>query len=81
MSGNVWEWTRSHYRDYPYDSEDGRENLEAGTDVLRVLRGGAFFITEGYVRCAARLRDNPNARDRDSGFRVVVAPFSPTSGR
>jgi formylglycine-generating enzyme required for sulfatase activity len=40
MAGNVWEWTRSLYKDYPYDSGDGRESLE-GSDP-RVVRGGAF---------------------------------------
>ena len=40
-SGNVWEWTRSISKDYPYDSGDERENLEAEGDALRVWRGGA----------------------------------------
>ena len=80
LSGNVWEWTRSHYRDYPYEPEDGRENLEAGTDVPRVLRGGAFYLTVDGVRCAGRYRSFPDSRSGDGGFRVVVAPFSPTSG-
>ena len=54
MAGSVWEWTSSlwgedwdkpEYR-YPYDSTDGRENLEAGDDVLRVLRGGSWTSIE-----------------------------------
>jgi formylglycine-generating enzyme required for sulfatase activity len=76
LSGNVWEWTRSLYQDYPYDPADGRENLEAGNDVSRVLRGGSFDFTAGYVRCAARFWSNPYNRIGDVGFRVVVAPFS-----
>ncbi|MBN1999788.1 SUMF1/EgtB/PvdO family nonheme iron enzyme, partial [candidate division KSB1 bacterium] len=42
MSGNVWEWTRSHYKKYPYKSADGREKLSAGNDVPRVVRGGSY---------------------------------------
>ncbi|MEN8691715.1 MAG: SUMF1/EgtB/PvdO family nonheme iron enzyme, partial [Desulfobacterales bacterium] len=50
MAGNVWEWTSSlwgedwdkpEYR-YPYDFIEGRENLKAGDDALRVLRGGSW---------------------------------------
>jgi iron(II)-dependent oxidoreductase len=50
MSGNVWEWTRSLWGEdsrppafgYPYHAQVGREQLDAGHDVLRVVRGGAF---------------------------------------
>jgi formylglycine-generating enzyme required for sulfatase activity len=54
MSGNIWEWTRSLWGEdlynagfgYPYDPMDGREDLMAGTNVLRVLRGGSFGSDE-----------------------------------
>lgn len=69
MAGNVWEWTRSQFKPYPYAAGDGRENLEAkGT---RVLRGGAFNYDEGDVRCASRIRFNPNARNDLIGFRLA----------
>jgi formylglycine-generating enzyme required for sulfatase activity len=76
LSGNVLEWTRSLYQYYPYDPADGRENLEAGDDVLRVVRGGSFYDSAGIVRCAARDSYYPNNRGGYGGFRVVVAPFS-----
>jgi formylglycine-generating enzyme required for sulfatase activity len=88
LSGNVWEWTRSLWGEdwdepsfvYPYDPQDGRENLEAGSDALRVVRGGAFYVTAVNVRCAIRFRYYPNFQWLNHfGFRVVVAPFSPTS--
>jgi len=75
QSGNVWEWTRSLYEDYPYDPRDGRENLDAGRDVLRVLRGGSFDDTDSYVRCACRGRHHPYLRDSNFGFRLVASPF------
>jgi formylglycine-generating enzyme required for sulfatase activity len=77
MSGNVWEWTRSHYRDYPYDPNDGREGLTAGNEVPRVVRGGSGIFSQRLVRCAYRLRDYPDDRNYDQGFRVVVSPGSP----
>ncbi len=77
MAGNVWEWTRSLYNKYPYDSEDGRENPESSG--IRVLRGGSFY---GYgslthVRCAYRDKWPPPNADWHRGFRVVAALFSP----
>jgi formylglycine-generating enzyme required for sulfatase activity len=47
----------------------------AGRDRLkrtRVLRGGSFNNDDRNVRCAARNRNNPNNRNRNIGFRVVV---------
>ncbi len=76
LSGNVWEWTRSHYQDYPYQPGDGRENLAAGNEILRVLRGGSFIYVEYSARCAARYRNNPHLRSDHLGFRVVVSPSS-----
>ncbi|MGC9396713.1 MAG: SUMF1/EgtB/PvdO family nonheme iron enzyme [Anaerolineae bacterium] len=73
MGGNVWEWTRSIFRDYPYQTDDGRENLEAGNDPLRVLRGGSFYHYQNYARCAYRLRSSPDLRNADFGFRVLVS--------
>ena len=78
LSGNVWEWTRSHWKGYPYNPADGRENLDAGNDIRRVLRGGAFNYDPWYVRCASRLDFNPYDRSRHYGFRVVVSSFSRT---
>ena len=74
LSGNVWEWTQSLYKGYPYDSKDGRESLEAGTDA-RVLRGGAFSSDDYNVRCAVRYRLSPDGRLRNSGCRVVLSPL------
>jgi formylglycine-generating enzyme required for sulfatase activity len=74
LSGNVWEWTRSLYRGYPYDPKDGREVLDAGSDQSRVLRGGAFSNVR-YVRCAWRNWDYPGSRSYDYGFRLVLSPY------
>ena len=72
MVGNVWEWTRSHYRAYPYQPNDGRE--EASKSGPRVLRGGAFNYNSRYARCSARYCHHPDARDGIIGFRVVLSP-------
>jgi TIR domain/Sulfatase-modifying factor enzyme 1 len=84
MAGNVWEWTRSLWGTsrrrpdcrYPYRPTDGREDLEAGRVVARGLRGGAFYLYHGGVRCASRSRNDPDFSLGLIGFRVVVLPAS-----
>jgi formylglycine-generating enzyme required for sulfatase activity len=72
MSGNVWEWTRSAYGPYPYESK--RENLSAPKDTARVLRGGSFNYEVNYVRCAYRFGSYPYFFDWNLGFRLVLSP-------
>ena len=71
MLGNVWEWTRSHLKDYPY-TPDGRENLDVGDKVVRVVRGGSWFDPRGLARCASRTWFLPDDRYVLLGFRVVL---------
>ena len=87
MTGNVWEWTSSLWGEnlgdptfkYPYNQADGREGLDAGDRVLRVLRGGAFFSDRDLARCAYRLGFGPSRDWFYYGFRDVVSLISPSS--
>jgi formylglycine-generating enzyme required for sulfatase activity len=75
MSGNVWEWTRSLWGSkYPYDPRDGRENLQAGDDIRRVVRGGAFISLHRFVRCSCRVGSYPLFWDVNLGFRIALSP-------
>lgn len=70
MSGNVWEWCRTKWREnYEAKPDDALEG-----NARRVLRGGAFFNIARSVRCAARFRNDPNFALRYDGFRVVASP-------
>jgi formylglycine-generating enzyme required for sulfatase activity len=71
MAGNVWEWTRSLYKGYPYDPGDGREDLEAGG--TRARRGGCWLNVRRNVRCAVRVIGRPGAFLDRVGFRVVLS--------
>jgi formylglycine-generating enzyme required for sulfatase activity len=73
MAGNVWEWTSSLYKQYPYEADD-RENLEATGE--RVLRGGSFYQKAKYVRCTYRNRHRPDAKVSDYGFRVCAVKLA-----
>jgi formylglycine-generating enzyme required for sulfatase activity len=68
MYGNVWEWTESKYRPYPFDATDGREDLQP-TDV-RVLRGGSWESATRACRASYRRRVLPDPRS--SGFRIAL---------
>jgi formylglycine-generating enzyme required for sulfatase activity len=70
MAGNVYEWTRSLYDDYPYDPADGREDLEAVRG--RVVRGGSFDYDRDRARCACRDGYRPAEVWVSQGFRVCV---------
>jgi formylglycine-generating enzyme required for sulfatase activity len=72
MSGNVWEWTHSLMKAYPYNIKDGREDEKASG--ARVLRGGSFSSSERFARCACRLDVVIVDFDDYGGFRVVASP-------
>ena len=72
MAGNVWEWTRSLYKDYPYQANDGREiqTAPASTDKV-VLRGGSWFSDYGSVRSTLRATSLPAQAQDALGFRCI----------
>jgi formylglycine-generating enzyme required for sulfatase activity len=70
MSGNLWEWTRSVYKDYPYDPKDGREELDSKD--WRVLRGGSWSYLPGLLRASFRGLYNPDNSYVSVGFRVAA---------
>jgi len=74
MSGNVWEWTRSIFLDYPYNTLDGREQLKLAIKSDIVVRGGAFSSQPRQVRTTCRDRAYPGYGNRSYGFRLVISP-------
>jgi formylglycine-generating enzyme required for sulfatase activity len=60
MSGNVWEWCRTKWRENYNAPPD--DNLSG--EAARVLRGGAYFSGPGLVRCAYRGREQSRRRER-----------------
>ena len=81
MSGNVWEWCQTRWRDekqqdYPQPwADDSRENLNGKENILRVIRGGAYNNEKDYLRCACRSWDAPSYWSYLIGFRIVLSPF------
>lgn len=69
LAGNVWEWTSSLYKPYPYVAADGREDLTASGD--RVFRGGSWYSSAFWIRSASRYRRNPDVMANSRGFRCA----------
>jgi toxoflavin biosynthesis protein ToxD len=77
LAGNVWEWTSTVFKPYPYTVGDGREQQD--TLGYRVVRGGSWRENAWFARAACRQdRHPPIFASRNLGFRVVLA--APSKG-
>ena len=73
MAGNLWEWTSTLKRDYPYNANDGREIENNSFDISNsiVIRGGSFLDAALNLRAANRLADEPDVSNYFIGFRCA----------
>jgi formylglycine-generating enzyme required for sulfatase activity len=69
MVGNVWEWTSSLLKPYPYrnDNSKGDKNPNASY----VMRGGAWYYSRKFARCACREGMNSAQYSDSIGFRLA----------
>ncbi|MCB9350699.1 MAG: SUMF1/EgtB/PvdO family nonheme iron enzyme [Lewinellaceae bacterium] len=78
LSGNVWEWCWEWCWDW-YDSgyyeksKNSRDPRGPDSGSRRVNRGGSWFGTPAFARCANRDRDTPDRRLNLLGFRLARA--------
>ena len=75
LSGNVWEWTYSLNRPYPYDARDGRNDQDSGDH--RRMRGSSWLFDQICARCTARGGGPPDHYNDVVGFRLVVSKADP----
>ena len=69
LVGNVYEWTATLYRGYPYQAEDGREDPNG--EGQRVVRGGSWAVDQTRVRCAYRIWGIARYGNYNYGFRLA----------
>jgi serine/threonine-protein kinase len=72
MSGNVWEWVSSLIMPYPYNANDGREDLDAPGE--RAWRGGPYSNGTWWMRSSVRYRSVPTYWWMNLGFRCASTP-------
>lgn len=74
MAGNVWEWTSSIHKPYPYNALDGREN-DTDTTSYRVIKGGSWDYGDSNVARASWRGGDGYALDKHDngiGFRCAL---------
>ena len=75
MHGNVWEWTQDCWHgSYSGAPTDGSVWTAGCTTDYRVLRGGSWNGSSGFLRSALRISSYPVVRDHFSGFRLARTP-------
>ncbi len=68
--GNVQEWTRSDYKPYPYQTNDGRENPNSRE--RKVVRGGSWRDRPSHASASFRRFYQPYQKVYNVGFRIVI---------
>ena len=72
MSGNVYEWCSDWYSSSYYTSSAQTDPTGPATGSNRVGRGGNWYNSATYCRCADRVNFTPSSRGNLVGFRLAL---------
>ena len=73
MHGNVEEWCRDWYGEYPTTAVTDPVGPDTGTN--RVCRGGGIGTPYGSYRSAARRSETPTTISSCRGLRLALVPI------
>ena len=71
LSGNVWEWTADCWNESRIAMPKDGSAQTVGKCTARVLKGGSWYDADEYIRVSARLWNDTDRLDNNSGFRLV----------
>lgn len=73
LHGNVWEWCADHWHDdYNGAPINGSAWETSDESAYRVYRGGSWLDLPQYLRCAFRIWNSVDLRNRNLGFRLAL---------
>ncbi len=70
MHGNIWEWCRDGFADYP--TQAATNPVAPAVGKFRVFRGGGWNQQAKFARCASRFMMSPSNGISFVGFRLAL---------